>query len=92
MFQALLTHLQEALHKRQLVYCVRVMSVGCTMIEVELRSTPIHHNLWKQNVYYRAGRSLHLTPVQGQPIPIHQDLRTAWPQPFLEFNPITNLL
>jgi hypothetical protein len=29
MFQALLAHLQEALHKQQLVYCVRVMSVGC---------------------------------------------------------------
>jgi hypothetical protein len=28
MFQALLAHPQEALHKRQLVYCVRVMSVG----------------------------------------------------------------
>jgi hypothetical protein len=29
MFRALLAHLQEAIHKRQLVYCVRVMSVGC---------------------------------------------------------------
>jgi hypothetical protein len=30
MFQALLAHPQEALHKQRLVYCVRVMSVGCT--------------------------------------------------------------
>jgi hypothetical protein len=30
MFRALLAHPQEALHKRHLVYCVRVMSVGCT--------------------------------------------------------------
>jgi hypothetical protein len=29
MFRALLAHLQEALHKLHLVYCVRVMSVGC---------------------------------------------------------------
>jgi hypothetical protein len=29
MFRALLAHPQEALHKRRLVYCVRVMSVGC---------------------------------------------------------------
>jgi hypothetical protein len=29
MFRSLLAHLQEALHKRYLVYCVRVMSVGC---------------------------------------------------------------
>jgi hypothetical protein len=30
MFRALLAHLQEALNKQHLVYCVRVMSVGCT--------------------------------------------------------------
>jgi hypothetical protein len=29
MFQALLAHPQEVLHKRHLVYCVRIMSVGC---------------------------------------------------------------
>jgi hypothetical protein len=34
MFQALLAHLQEALHKRNFVYCVRVISVGCTRIGV----------------------------------------------------------
>jgi hypothetical protein len=28
MFRALLAHPQEALHKRHLVYCVRVVSVG----------------------------------------------------------------
>jgi hypothetical protein len=28
MFRALFAHPQEALHKRHLVYCVRVMSVG----------------------------------------------------------------
>jgi hypothetical protein len=36
MFRALLAHPQEVLHKQHLVYCVRVMSVGCTRIEVEL--------------------------------------------------------
>jgi hypothetical protein len=29
-FRALLADPQEALHKRHLSYCVRVMSVGCT--------------------------------------------------------------
>jgi hypothetical protein len=29
MFRALLVHLREALHKRDLVYYVSVMSVGC---------------------------------------------------------------
>jgi hypothetical protein len=36
MFRALVPHSQEVLHKRHWVYCVRVMSVGCTRIEVEL--------------------------------------------------------
>jgi hypothetical protein len=35
MFRGLLVHPQEALHNRHLVYCVRVMSVGCTRIKVE---------------------------------------------------------
>jgi hypothetical protein len=30
MFRALLAHPQEVLHQRHLVYCVSVMSVGCT--------------------------------------------------------------
>jgi hypothetical protein len=29
MFRALLAHLQDSLHKRHLVYCVRIMSLGC---------------------------------------------------------------
>jgi hypothetical protein len=36
MFRALFARAQEALHKRHLVYCVRVMSVGCTRIKVEI--------------------------------------------------------
>jgi hypothetical protein len=36
MFRALLAHPQEVLHKRNLVYCLRVISVGCTWVEVEL--------------------------------------------------------
>jgi hypothetical protein len=35
MFPALLAHPQEAIHKRHLVYYMRVMSVGCTRIGVE---------------------------------------------------------
>jgi hypothetical protein len=38
MFRALLVHLQEALHNRHLVYGVRVISVGCTKIGVELQT------------------------------------------------------
>jgi hypothetical protein len=36
MFRALLAHPQEALHKRDLVYCLRIMSVGCGTVAVKL--------------------------------------------------------
>jgi hypothetical protein len=55
MFRALLAHPQKALHKRHLVYCVCVMSVGCTRIvssdvvrerhHVTKHNTPIHNIL-----------------------------------------------
>jgi hypothetical protein len=51
MFQALLAHLQEALHKWHLVYCMRVMSLGCTRTEVELHS---HHVGFTILIYYDA--------------------------------------
>jgi hypothetical protein len=38
MFRALIAHPQEVLYMRYLVYCVRVLSFGCTRIEVELVS------------------------------------------------------
>jgi hypothetical protein len=44
MFRTLLAHPQEALHKRLLVYRVRVMLVGCTRIGVELVSHQFHAN------------------------------------------------
>jgi hypothetical protein len=37
MFRALLAHPQKALYKRHLVYCMRVMSVGCTRVGVSLQ-------------------------------------------------------
>jgi hypothetical protein len=36
MFQTLLAHLQKALQKRHLVYCVRVMSVDCARMGMDL--------------------------------------------------------
>jgi hypothetical protein len=45
MFRALLAHPQETLNKRQLVYWVRVMSVGYTRIE-DFRFNPGAVN-WK---------------------------------------------
>jgi hypothetical protein len=38
MFRELLAHPQEALHKRHLVHCVHVMSVGCIRIGFPLQS------------------------------------------------------
>jgi hypothetical protein len=48
MFRALLAHPQQALHKRHLVYCVRVMTVCCTRTGVELVSvqTPVPLQSW----------------------------------------------
>jgi hypothetical protein len=37
MFRALLAHPQEVLHKQHLVYCVRIMSVGCGTVSVSLQ-------------------------------------------------------
>jgi hypothetical protein len=36
MFRALLAHPQDAIYKRHLLHCVRVMSVGCTRFGMEL--------------------------------------------------------
>jgi hypothetical protein len=38
MFQALLAHRQEVLRKRNLVYCVRITLVGCSMVAVSLQT------------------------------------------------------
>jgi hypothetical protein len=38
MFRGLLAHPQEVLHKRHLVYCVRVMSVGCSQLNYNIPS------------------------------------------------------
>jgi hypothetical protein len=46
MFRVLLAHPQEVLDKRHLVYYVRVKSVGCTRIKVE-----IHFNLARHSSY-----------------------------------------
>jgi hypothetical protein len=37
-FRVLLAHPQEVMHKRRLVYCVRVMSVVCTRFRVPLQT------------------------------------------------------
>jgi hypothetical protein len=50
MFRALLAHPQEALYKRHLVYCVRVISVGCYQ---DWSGTPrgvYHHTPPRDNV------------------------------------------
>jgi hypothetical protein len=49
MFRALLANPQEAHHKRYLVYCVCVMSVGCTRIGVELQSVQSRGMEWNSN-------------------------------------------
>jgi hypothetical protein len=50
MFRALLANLQEALHKRHLVYCVRITSAGCTTIGVPLQSWCSQLTLYERNI------------------------------------------
>jgi hypothetical protein len=50
MFRALLAHPQEAIHKRHLVYWVRVMSVGCTTIAGPLQSCHSQLTLYARSI------------------------------------------
>jgi hypothetical protein len=50
MFRALLVYPQEALNKRHLVYCVRVMSVGSATIAVKLQSWHCQLTLYARNI------------------------------------------
>jgi hypothetical protein len=53
MFRALLAHPQEALHKRHLVYCVCVITVGCATIAVLLQSWPMPELVKRPNPWRR---------------------------------------
>jgi hypothetical protein len=44
MFRALLAYPQEEPHKRHLVYCLRIMSVGCGTVAVSRQ--PCHSQLY----------------------------------------------
>jgi hypothetical protein len=50
MFRALLTHPQEVLHKRHLVYFVRIMSVGYGTIAVSLQPCHSQLTLYARNI------------------------------------------
>jgi hypothetical protein len=62
MFPVLLAHLQEVLYRRRLVYCVRVMSVGCTRLE--WNSVPLQSWCSKQTKLAR-----NITSAVGAAIP-----------------------
>jgi hypothetical protein len=50
MFRALLTHPQEAIRKRHLIYCVRTMSVGCGTVAVILQQCHRKLKLYARNI------------------------------------------
>jgi hypothetical protein len=50
MFRALLAHPQEALHKRHIVYCVHIFSVGCAMGAVKLQPCHSQLTLYARNI------------------------------------------
>jgi hypothetical protein len=70
-FRALLAHGQEVLHKRHLVYCVRVMSVGCTRIEVlPCCSSVLMHgqrniNVWRSFQFW----TMHAVVINNSAVP-----------------------
>jgi hypothetical protein len=47
MFRALLAHPQEALHKRHLLYCMRITSVVCGTVAVK----PSHNRRYTHAIY-----------------------------------------
>jgi hypothetical protein len=49
-FRALLAHPQESLHKWHLVYCVRIMSVGCGMVVASLQLCRSQLTLYARNI------------------------------------------
>jgi hypothetical protein len=50
MFRELLSYPQEALHKRHLVHCVRIMSVGCGTTAVSLQPCHSQLTLYARNI------------------------------------------
>jgi hypothetical protein len=50
MFRALLAHPQEAPHKRHLVYCVRIMPIGCGTVAVSLQPCHSQQILYARNI------------------------------------------
>jgi hypothetical protein len=50
MFRALLAHPQGTLHKRHLVYCVRIMSVGCGRVAFSLQPCHSQLTLYARNI------------------------------------------
>jgi hypothetical protein len=50
MFRALLAHRQEAPHKQHLIYCVRIMFVGCGTVAVKLQPRHSQLTLYVRNI------------------------------------------
>jgi hypothetical protein len=66
MFRALLDHPQEVLHKRHLVYCVRVISVGCIRIEASTSANITHTQYTKCRLFSTyCGRASMLETCSG---------------------------
>jgi hypothetical protein len=63
MFRALRPHPQAALHKRHLVYCVRVMSVGYGTVAVPRKREKMKHS---ETVGYRGGGVFNSPPGHSQ--------------------------
>jgi hypothetical protein len=62
MFKSQLAHHHEALHKQQLVYCVRIMSAGCYQV---WSGTP--HTLWSLKLTRLKSTNTSYTAFRNKP-------------------------
>jgi hypothetical protein len=91
MFRALLAHPQEAIHKRHLVYCMRITSVGCGTVAVSLHPCHSQLTLYASNIpsvaclspleCNRATANLHYTQAIYQVPLVYRLLSATVPQP-----------
>jgi hypothetical protein len=73
MFRALLAHPQEALHKRHLEYCVRIMSAGCGTIAVSLQPWNSQLTLYARSIPSAVG----LAPPEDEQV-VLETCRGPW--------------
>jgi hypothetical protein len=93
MFRALLAHPQEVLHKQHLVYCLRIMYVGCGTVAVKLKPRKSRHlspyARWTQSAPSILNLKIHcFGPIYGRIFIVSSLLQMFPPEPSMcSFSP-----